>query len=414
MPAELEEAPTRETINPALKALFDVEPPTEYPVTTTDDKGKDTPAAKMPLEKKEEPPAPAPTPTPEPAPAPEKKPEDTLKIRLAPDFAAEEKKAEAPAEPSAELAELNQAIKDAPTEKARIDLTKFRDKLEVLTKEVTTLRARPAAPPENPETKTLLETVTKERDELLAKVERTDLWESPKFQKEHVVPRQKSFDKLQGIVKEGGADPVALQRAMSMSAGKGRIEALDEIRENIGSEMLKGQFDRLVEDIDSRTVEINEKLRNAKVTAEENRRNETVQSHEQKMHQQKQLEGLLGSAIAELTDNIGLEVLKKTGKPEFKWWDDQVDEIHAIAREVYLDATPEKAAMASVLAASAGPLRLVLQATQKALKAVEQENRELKGADPTLSADKKPAAVSTDGGTIDDITARLQAGHYRK
>lgn len=408
MPAELEEAPTRETINPALKALFDVEPPAEYPVTTTDNKGNETVVPKPP-EKKEEPAAPEKKE--EPA-APEKKPEDALKLRLAPDFAAEEKKADLPPEPPVKI--TDEMIEAAKTPKAQADMRKFRESYEALEKEVTTLRARPAAPAENPETKTLLETVTKERDDLLARVERTNLLDSPKFQKEHLQPRQKAFDKLQGIVKEGGADPAAIQRAISMAPGKLRIEALDAIREEIGSEMLKGQFDRLVEDIDSKTSDINEKLKNAKQTVEELKRNETVQTHEQRVAQQKQLEGLLGSAFDDLKDNVGLEVLHKTGKPEFAWFDDQVDEILSVARDVYLKATPEKAAVASVLAASAGPYRAMFQAEREANKALRAEIAELKGAEPTLSADRRAEKVATDGVEPDDITARLRAGFYKK
>lgn len=402
-------APTRETVNPGLRALFDVEPPADYPVTTTDDKGTDTVPAKPP-EKKEEPTPPAP---PEKkAETPPEKATDALKLRLAPDFADEEKKADTPPKPPIKI--TDEMIESAKTPKAQADMRKFRESYEALEKEVTTLRARPAAPAENPETKTLLETVTKERDDLLARVERTNLLDSPKFQKEHLQPRQKAFDKLQGIVKEGGADPAAIQRAISMAPGKLRIEALDAIREEIGSEMLKGQFDRLVEDIDSKTVEINEKLRNAKVTAEELKRNETVQTHEQRVAQQKQLEGLLGAAMDNLENDFGLEVLKKTGKPEFAWHDGKVDEIKKVAREVYLESTPEKAAMASALAASCGTYRDWWQAERNANKALRDEIAELKGAEPTLSADRRAEKVATDGVEPDDITARLRAGFYKK
>lgn len=407
MPAEIAEPPTRETVNPALRALFDVEAPAEYTVSTTAENGEETvvPAAKAPAKEAPTPPAPAPE---------EKKPDvakDDLKLRLAPDF--DDKKPDAVPEPSAELAELNQAIKDAPTEKARIDLTKFRDKLELQEREIATLRSRPTPAPDDASTKTLLETVTKERDEALARLEKTDLMNSPKFQRDHLAPRKKSFDAAVNIVKESGADVSALGRAFNLT-GKAQAEALDEIRGEITSETMRGQFDLLVRDINSKTAEINEKLADSRKAAEEMKREETVQTHEQRQKIQKQFEALLGSAITDLKDNAGLEVLRKTGKPEFAWFDDQVDEIMAVAREVYLDSTPEKAAIASVLAASAGPFRSMWQAERASNKALRQEISELKGASPTMSAERKTPKGDNGKSDVDDIMSRLHAGAYRK
>jgi FtsZ-binding cell division protein ZapB len=404
-------APTKDQVNPGLRALFDIETPTDYPVSTTEEDGTETTVGKT----KREEPAPAPTPAPEPEPKPEPKPaEDALKLRLAPDFAAKDTTPAPPTEPPIKI--TDEMIAEAKTPKAQADMRKFRDSYDTLQKEVETLRSRTAAPPEDAvATKMLLETVTKERDELLSKVERANLFDSPKFQQEHLLPRQKQFDRLQGIVKDGGADPAALQRAIAMPAGKGRIAALDEIREELSSPTLQGQFDRLVEDIDAKTETINEKVRNARQTAEELKRTETVQTHEQRIAMQKQFEALLGSAITDLKDNVGLEVLHKTGKPEFQWYDDQADEIMSVAKEILLDATPEKAAIASVLAASAGPYRTMWQAERKARMAVEAENRELKGADPSLTAERKTSTVpDADAGDADKILEKLRSGGYRK
>lgn len=397
-------APAKTEPKASLKALFQIpedlvdapEKPPETPATEPA-----TPPAKPP-EKPEAPPAAEPT------------AKKDVTSRLAPDFSKKDDDAAAPTPATdADLAEFDQAIKDAPTEKARIDLGKFRDQLKIAREENRTLKARPAVPAEDPQTKTLLETLTKERDELLGKVERFDLMASPKFQREFIQPRQKAFDTAQSIVKEAGGDAALLQRAMALG-GKARTELLDEIRESIPSEMMKGRFDRQIEAIDSKTAEINDKLADSKRALEESRREETVQTHEQREKQRKQLEGLLGSARADLHDNLGLAVLKKTGKPEFKWHDDNVDKIDALAKEIYLDATPEKAAYASYAAAAFDTLYGWWEAEREASSAKDQIIAELRGAEPSISAERQTQKVDTDPANVESITARLRAGAYRK
>lgn len=410
MPVETAEPPPTTSAPPEkiarLTALFDI--PNDL---------VDAPDPAMPPAKESTPP-PAKEPEKQPVAAPDAKPaeptKDAVTSRLAPDFS---KKADDPASPAAapdaELADLEQAIKDAPTEKARVDLGRFRDQLKSAKEEVRQLKARPPAPAEDPQTPTLIAELTKERDELLGKVERYNLLDSPKFQKEFIQPRQKAFQTAESIVKEAGGDAALLQRAMALG-GKARTELLDEIRESIPSEMMKGRFDRQIEAIDAKTAEINEKLADSKRALEESRRDETVQTHEQRQKQVKQLEGLLGSALSDLEENLGLAVLKKTGKPEFQWHDDNVDKIKALAKEIYLDATPEKAAYASVAAAAFDTVYAWWEAERQANQAKDQIIAELRGAEPSITAERQAAKVDGDASDAESITARLRDGAYRK
>lgn len=402
---QLEEPPTQEapTLNPQLAKLFNVKVADEAPP----EKEKEADVGlgdEKPVEKEADPIA-------------DKKPADTKKSditsRLAPDFETPErllieKKADAP--PDVEITDEMIAAQKSP--KGQADMRGFRETLTRYKTEVEELRKRPAAI-EDTDIKGLLETVTKERDDLLARVERTDLFSSPKFQREHVQPRDKDYAAAQGVVKESGGDPTALNRAMGMT-GKARIDLLDEIREAIPSDMMKGRFDRLIESVEARTIEINEKLKDSRKTAEEDARQSKLQDHERHVQTRKQLNSLLDAAFLDLEENVGLEVLRKTGKAEYKWFDDQREEIRKVASEVYLEATPEKAAIAAVLAASAGPYRDMFLAERKARLAVEEENRELKGAEPSMKRDRAPAKEAGDGIEPTDITARLRSGFYKK
>lgn len=363
-----------------------------------------------------EPEKPPVTPHVEPEAAPAAPVEDAKKSdltsRLAPDFAALKTKSDVPIEPPVKI--TDEMIAAAKTPKAQADMRKFRESYDKLEKEVSELRAKPAALPEDTETKTLYEVVRKERDELLEKVERANLFDSPKFQQEHLVPRQKSFDRLYNIVKESGSDLGALQRAISMTPGKVRVDALDEIRAEIGSEMLKGQFDRLVEDIDSRTAEINEKVRNAKQTSQELRHAEALTREQQNSKITQEFETLLAAARRDSAQNIMPELFTKVDDPDLAWWNETIDRDDKIAREALLEATPQKAAYAAVFASKLGTVLEMWRNERKAREAVEQENRELKGAEPTLTADRRAPKVEGDGVNTDDILTRLHSGAYKK
>lgn len=370
------------------------------------------------------------TPEPEVIPEPEKPPvkppvesekpptvptEDTKKndltSRLAPDFATLEKKPDVPVEPPVKI--TDEMIAAAKTPKAQADMRKFRESYEKLEKELGELKSRPAAP-EDTETKMLYEAVKKERDELLERVERANLYESPKFQQEHLAPRQKSFDRLYNIVKESGADPASLQRALSMAPGKTRVDALDEIRAEIGSEMLKGQFDRLVEDIDSRTAEINEKVRNAKQTAQELKHAEALTREQQNAQITKEFETFLAAARRDSAQNIMPELFTKVDDPDLAWWNETIDRDDKVAKEALFEITPQKAAYAAVFASKLGTVLEMWRNERKAREAVEKENRELKGADATLTADRRAPKVEGDGIDTTDILARLHSGAYKK
>lgn len=345
-----------------------------------------------------------------PATLPDDAKKDDPKSRLAPDFAALVTP-EVPIEPPVKITDA--MIAAAKTPKAQADMRKFRESYEKLEKEVAEFRAKPAPPVEDAGTKTLLEIATRERDQLLARLERYDLQATPAFQEKYIQPRQQKFNDARALLKESGGNPDALAGALSM-VGTARIDALEEIAASIPHQMMRGRFERLIEGIDADSRVINEKLANARQSAEEESRNETVRRHENNEKIAKELKSLLGAARSELMDKVGLETLKKVGKPEYEWWDKQVDKVDEVAEEILLKATPPDSAIAAYLAASAGVFRNMYQSERAARLAVEQENRELKGAEPNLNQDRRAPKVEGDGVDSADILGRLRSGVYKK
>lgn len=409
---ELAEAPpetatpvTTGTLNPELAKLFKVKVPDEpAPAAAPETKPNASPPA-VPPEKE--------VPAAAPADAKPEAAKPDVNSRLAPDF-SKKPDAAASAAPDAELAELDAAIEVAPTPKAKADLAKFRGQLAELKKENATLKSRPAAAPEaESDYKALYEDTKKALEDASARIERTNLFESPKFINEHLAPRQKQFDRLSSMVKEAGGDPTALSRAIGMS-GKGRIDALDEIRADIGSEMLKGQFDRIIEDIDARTVVINDKVHNAKATAQELQKSELLSREEQNAQQFKQFEGLLSHAERDAAENFMPELFQKVDHPDFAWWNEGIERDRKVAREALFEATPQKAAYAAVFASKAGTLYDMWKAEREASKAKDGIIAELRGAGPSLSAERASAKVDTEPATSDSILTKLQSGHYKK
>lgn len=385
--------PTRETINPKLAALFDVKP------VETESPNGDTPPPptedKPPVEPVTEPEKPAST-------------TDALRSKLAPDFPAVTAE---PEKPAAETPTVTPEMLAAETDpKRKESLRKMGEQIDHFKRENEELRRKPA---EDPDSKTVIEALRKENEELLARVERTNLLDSPKFQAEHIIPRQKAFDSLAALVKEYNSDAGTLQRAMGLQ-GKSKIEALDAIREELPSPMLQSRFDRLVEDIESRTATINEALRNSKQTVEEMRRQETLSREERLQQESKQWKGLLDAAHRNLLENHKLEPLQKVDRPGYEWWNQQADEILNIAEDILLKATPEKAATAAVLAGSADAFRKMWLAERAAREAGDKELAELRGAEPSLSSERPVPKVEGDPTDSSSIIAGLRSGAYKK
>lgn len=405
---------TAEEVNPGLRALFDVELPEEPTLakaaTDTDATAEFAPEPEKPKPAKPAEPEPTTTETVKPDAA-----KSDLTARLAPDFAAADETPPAAATEEDHPEVTEEMIKAETDPKRQASLRALGKALQELKNANRDLKSKSStAPSVDAETKALLEQTQKERDELLARIERANLLDSPKFQKEHLEPRNKEFAQAIAIVKDSGADPAELQHAIGMN-GKARVEALDELREKIPSEMMRGRFDRLIESIDNRTADINARLNNAKTEAEQERIQNKVRQQEEFQKIEKTIDALLASARRDLVDVDKFEVLQKVGKPGFELWDEQVDGIDSTARNIALKITPENIGIVAYSAASTDSFRRMFHAERAARIAVENELAEMKGAGPKITQERKAAAPdsSSNGSDTPDIIANLRAGKYQ-
>lgn len=294
------------------------------------------------------------------------------------------------------------------TEKAKEDHRNWRKKWVGLLAENAQLKAQKPAPVEDP---TVVEELRRQNQELLTKIERVDLMSSPKFQKEFLVPRGNMFAEAKEVLKDAGIDPETLDRVMTLT-GKAKIDALDRIVSDIPSQVLRDRLGRLVDGIDSKTREINEHLRNARGTREQLTRQEKIEQHARIVEMEQQMQTALQMTRRDLAENRKIELLYKTGKSEYKWFDDLVDEVDATAQKVMLHSTPEELPTIAYYAALYEPTHNLLQAERKARIAAEDRLAAIEGVEPTLGEDKRlPKPVVDDDADIKTaVFAHLKSG----
>lgn len=270
---------------------------------------------------------------------------------------------------------------------------------------------KPAPTEDHPGLKVMIEDLQRQNQDLLTKIERVDLMSSPKFQKEFLVPRGNMFAEAKEVLKDAGIDPETLDRVMALT-GKAKIDALDGIISEIPSQVLRDRLGRLVDGMDAKTREINEQLRNAKGTREQLTRQEKIEQHAQIVEMEQQMKTALQMTRRDLAENRKIELLYKTGRPEYKWFDDLVDSVDATAQEVMLRSRPEQLPTIAYYAALYEPTHDLLQAERKARIAAEDRLAAIEGVEPTLGEDKRlPKPVVDDDADIKTaVFAHLKSG----
>lgn len=352
---------------------------------------------------------------------PKAKTEPSSDLRLAPDFSEPK-----PEEPKVEEIEItDEMIAAERSPKKQADMRKFRTALETLKAENARLKSAPPAKTEDPGAADIISQKDQQLAEMSAQLERLNLQAHPLFRQQLIEPRERMLGQAVDVVKEVGGDVEGFERAMTTLTGKARIAALDEIVDEIKSPILREKLGRLIDGIDTKDREIDGALKDAKGMSARLRNEEVVRNHEMLLQQEQQLKHLLGSARRQLEEGIPLkdgetlklEVLKKVGQKGYEWWDEQVDDIDATAQEILFKATPDKMAIAAVLAASAGPLRSLWQAEQRARKAAEARLAEIEGADPGDLNGRRKAETVEEFGPDADITkvalSRLRRGDFK-
>lgn len=367
-------------------------------------------------------------PTVEATPEPEEKPQvdkppvkEKTEFRLAPedDAQPEVQKPAAPEVP--EITDAMIAAEKSPKKQA--DMKKFRAAFEALKTENTQLRSAPKAPVEDPGTTGVIEQQRQQIADLSARLERQNLRAHPLFQQQFEQPLQNMAAQAADVVKEAGGDPAALERALSLN-GRNKIAALDDIVREVESPFLKEQLVGLINSIDAKQRQMDAALKDSKGLSEKLSRDATIARHQMLQQQEQQLTSILGAVEKGLSeglpgengDAIKLEVLNKTGRKGYEWWDEQADEIRGTARDILLKGTPEKMAVAAIMAASCGAYRSLWQAERKARKAAETRADGIEDSEPNLRDRRKPTPAGDEFAPDADLTkvalTRLRRGDF--
>lgn len=401
LPEPQKESTEQKSITNLVRDIFD-----DTPAKTEEHKPEKSGEAEItPLsitaEKEPAPPAKAEKPV-ESAPKKEAKKDNILDLtKLAPDFT----KASTPEQKKEGEPEFESKL-DMPADppahwgsKQKADYKRWRENQLDMERQLWELKHKPAPKGElDPETGKVIETLKKENEQLLSRLESHDLYNSPRFQAKFVEPRKKLFLDAQTIAKEYGSDPAKFAKAMSLT-GKDRVEILDEIRDEIESSFMRDKFNRLVDGIDEKTAEIGEALKNSKETSDKVRQEEMIARHEQGKKSEAQLRQLSQAAKQSMIDELGFdEFYQRTDDPNYSWWNEGIENSEKAAEEILLRAGPEQSALASHLAPLAlriVPLyraeRAARIALQKQLDALDESKGDLKdgGSKPGITKEDK-------------------------
>lgn len=286
------------------------------------------------------------------------------------------------------------------SEEAKTRYKKWREAYSKTKSELKTLQEKPTLNAQQLARMEQLETQNREMQTVLS---RMGVEQSVEYQRTIVQPLMASWNEAAKIVKDAGADPNALARAMSLS-GKAQFEALDELFQDMPESAKIEAHDAL------RTYRRYEEARrqtlaNAPAAAQEIRKREAERQVQELNKQREDMKSIFERQVARLREDAKLELLLKTDKPEGKWWNDQGERIIEDGRSLFLENTDmEKVAMACVLAPAADAYRKLWLTSQKKIGELQKIINEKIGNEPNLSESSGSQSIpSTDQQLKDDL-----------
>jgi hypothetical protein len=327
----------------------------------------------------EAPPAPeSPPEAPKPpeTPAPTEKPPEDFKI---PNFLEEALKTEtAPQKP--EIDPEAEFPDELPQEERKSRIKGLREAYKKLKTEVATLRNQPNRDPQEQARLQWLEQNNRQMAEMLSRV---GVEHSAEFQQQIIAPLTQSWNEAARIVRDAGADPQELAKAMSLS-GKAQFEALDMLFQEMPESAKLEAHDAL------RTYKRFEEARqravaNAPRTLEALRERESARQYQELGKQREGMAQMFDRALSLLRDQAKVEVFMKTDDPESKWWNDQGEQVVQQGRQLFLENTDmEKVAMACLLAPTADAYRKLFIKSQQKVGELQKIIRERLEGEPNL------------------------------
>jgi hypothetical protein len=267
------------------------------------------------------------------------------------------------------------------SEEAKGRYKKWREAYGKLKDELKTLQEKPTL---NAQQIARMEQLERENQQMQGVLSRVGVEHSMEFQNSIIRPLQASWNEAVRIVKEAGADPQQLARAMSMS-GRAQFEALDDLFQNV-PESAKAEATEALRMYRKYEEARKQTLANAPAAMEGIRKREEERATAELTQQRKGMAEMFNQNVARLRDDAKLELLLRTDSPDGKWWNEQGERIVNEARELFLENTDmNKVAMACILAPAADAYRKLWMNSQKKIGELQKIIKDKIGNEPNLS-----------------------------
>jgi hypothetical protein len=322
------------------------------------------------------------TPPPETPPPPPPEPTKPVEEHKIPSFLEEALKLEPRAEPKPPAPEPeSEWAEDIAPEERKSRIKGLRDAYKNLKKEVETLRERPNRDPLETQKLAYLEGQNRQMSEMLSRV---GVEHSAEFQQQILVPLTAHWNEAARIVRDAGADPNDLAKAMTLS-GRSQFEALDTLFSDLPESARAQAHDALrsyrrFEDARRNAVA------NAPQTLEHLHKREVERQYQEVSKQRDDMKGMFERALSRLRDEAKVEVFQHTQEPDGKWWNDQADQMVEAGRNLFLENTDlDKVAFACLLAPAADAYRKLFIQSQKKISELQQIIKDKIGNEPVLS-----------------------------
>jgi hypothetical protein len=280
-----------------------------------------------------------------------------------------------PGEPEVEWSE------ELPVEEKKSRIKGLRDAYKKVKTELETLQKRPQIDPRAVERMSYLEKENKQMGEALS---RFGVEQSAEFQQQVIAPLVASWNEAARIVKEAGADPEELAKAMALT-GRAQFEALDSLFMEMPESAKAEAHDALrayrrFDDMRRRAIV------NAPQTLEGIRKRETERQYHELNRQREDMKGMFDRALSTLRDEAKVELFQKSNDENAKWWNEQGDRIIAQGRDLFLENTSlDKVALACLLAPAADAYRSLFLKSQRKVAELQKVIKDKFENEPNLS-----------------------------
>jgi hypothetical protein len=270
---------------------------------------------------------------------------------------------------------------ELPQEERKSRIKGLRDAYKAAKAELAHLRERPVRDPGDAQRLAQLETQNRNMQAILT---RAGVENSPDFQQNIMNPLYASWNEAARIVRDAGADPQELAKAMSLN-GRAQFEALDSLFSEMPESAKMEAHDALrsyrrFEDARRNAVA------NAPRTLEAIRARETEAQYAQINRQREEMKGMFERALTRLRDEAKVEVFQKTTDQNGDWWNKQGERLVEAGRNLFLENTDlDRVAYACLLAPAADAYRSLFIKSQKKVGELQKFIKDRIGSEPTLS-----------------------------